>query len=295
MNPSDFRKTLIYRSTQSIAQVQEDLKDLRLIDQTAESKRRRWTLIATLGGLLIVTGLVLLFVSSQSTPAGFFMLVGLLVMTPGIALAMLSGRYDLENRRYELAERVLGLLKADTEKDAGVQVEINLKPVNDGSKKTGTGKVGVWNVDYFQDPWLAVHGTLMDGTAYHLAVTEKHQARSYWKRNVRGKSKYKSKKKSACEVLLTLKPGKKRYPDLLNSAGNAQQMLRIPAWGTIRQFRVAKDELLLKVQAKEEWSVASDDETRQAAAADHLIAMMFLSLYRILNQARFTNQSHKSI
>lgn len=294
MDPADFRKTLIYRSTQNIAQVQQDLDGLRMIDQTAESKRRRWTTVATVGGLLTVTGLVLLFVSSQSTPAGFFMIVGLLVMTPGIALALMSGRYDLENRRYELVDRVLSLLKADTEKNSNVQVEINLKPVDDGSKKTGTGTVGVWSVNYFQDPWLAVYGTLMDGTAYQITMTEKHQARSYWKRNARGKSKYKSKKKSAFEVLLTLHPNKKRYPDLKDKAGNANQVLRIPDWVKIRQFRVAKDELLLKVQGKEEWSVAAADEARQAAAADHLIAMMFLSLYRVLNQVRLSSQSQNS-
>ena len=114
---NQFSNEPIYRATVPCPQIIEDLQQLKEIDALKEKQQARATKVGT---LMLAAGVLCLFV-------GFMMMdgegAGMPLAWAGTALAIVGigafivranhQRLNLENRRYELTSRLVGLLQAD--------------------------------------------------------------------------------------------------------------------------------------------------------------------------------------
>ena len=281
-----FEKNFVYRHTGTIAEISADLLSLRQFDARHERLQKRWGIgIAACVLLAMLTS----FLSRPlGATAGYVWLgICLVGFVVAIVQTVRHGRANLANRRYELAAEVLRLLEKDSPKDATVELQLDLQNPNHASKKKREGKVGPWQVKYFVDPWLKLQGRFLDGTTYRLIGTEKYQARNKHYRSRSGKSKSKSKSKSATQITLSLKPSAKRYSGLEQISKDAAKAVQLPSWSHSKSVGVANGRLHLTAATTADWKgQLPQPDSPDAASGPHLVAMMFLSLYQTLNQAR---------
>ncbi|MEK6234460.1 MAG: hypothetical protein N2C14_07090 [Planctomycetales bacterium] len=281
----------VYRNTAEFAALQQDLAALRESDKDAERTASTWGWAAIGAGVLAIV-LVFAFVMAELgeayTPA--FMVVEVLLVVAVITCGAASWYFrqgDVEDRRYEFLSRVLRLIERDTVTGGKASIVLDLRSPDHKSKFDRKGKAGRWNVKYYLDPWLSLQGRLMDGTAYRLVMIEKHQYRSRWKTNARGKTKHKSKTKSATEAVLRLRVKPSRYPNLAAAGSSAASAVQMPQWCGLKDVQVGENEIVLRVQTSAEWDVATPtSEERPPCDGDHMAAMMFLSCYHVLSGLR---------
>ena len=292
-----FKRSLIYNAQAPIEQIQQDVAILRDIDAVQEQLKRKWLIIA----IVCLLGIGLCAFNTFPDPARMSgkasqSLSGWGVPTlwakwgtaafavaaiASFAIRYKHGKHDIENRRYELVEQVLRLLKTDSPPDAEANVAIDLRPVDHKSKFTHKGAVGAWKVKYYSDCWLVLGGRLLDGSRYSLDMIEKHQYRSQWKQRG-GKSKHKSKTKSAAEAVLKLKVKPERYGAIDFVSEDIRSAVKLPPWAELKAASVSSNLLTLRATTRTEW---------ESAAGAELVALMFLSLYQALNLARELKKS----
>ena len=280
VDPAPLKMPLIYRRNAPIAAILGDLAAIRTLDRASERGSSRWGAIGCLG---IVCTAVTGFLFFPVAP--LFLILGIV----GGVLWWRNKRGDVENRRYELLARVLDLLARDTPRDTQVNVALDLRPPSHQDKFDRKGKVGPWDVKFYTDPWLTLQGRLLDGSAYRLTLIDRHQARSRTARSRSGKMKRKSKSKCATQAHLALKVKARRYPRLGELAGAAPSAVKLPEWATLKKLAIptaAGARVSLHAVTKSKWDAPppGQDETPQSGA--RLVAMMFLSLYEVLNLAR---------
>ena len=158
---------------------------------------------------------------------------------------------------------------------------------------------------YYEDPWLHLRGRLLDGTTYDLTVIERFQVRSRWKRGRSGKMKHKTKTKSATVVVLRLKPKAAKHAYLQRLASDARNAVQLPGWVQLRDLGVADGLLVLKVGTKTVWSVPDHPnkpskrgqapKTEVPHNGQQMTAMMFLSLYQVLNLSRAISKGQRKV
>ncbi|MCZ7648689.1 MAG: hypothetical protein M5U26_26105 [Planctomycetota bacterium] len=228
LNLDAFKSSLIYQTADTVNSIRLDVAELRKLDKYKESKQAKWTWLGCMGLLAVfITGIGSIFLPLLLP----LLAVAGVVTVVSFVIRSIHKRLNYENRRYELLDKVLGLIGKDAAKDEKLDVRLDLRPAEHKDKFVRQGQVGVWKVKYYEDPWLELEGRLLDGTRFRLTMIEKCQARSCWKRGRSGKSKYKSKKKSAAEsaLLLRFKPGRYAAMERIGSelAGAVQLP---PAW-----------------------------------------------------------------
>jgi hypothetical protein len=286
-----FKRTLVYRRKAPIDVILDDVVSIRALDQTSEVRQHAWTAVGCLGLVAtIATGV--LIASNPMNPRVLYILPAalLILMVAGFVLGARHKRTNVENRRYQLLSRVLELLKRDCPHAAEVVVALDLRRPDIKEKYVRKGKSGSWDVKYYTDRWMNVQGRLLDGTAFRLALIDKHQARSRWATGRSGKMKHKSKSKSATEAALLLKAKARRYPRLNELSGQARSAVKLPEWAVLKAFAIKSDpdahRLALSAATKTKWDVAEPGKSEQPSSGVRLVAMMFLSLYQVLNLAR---------
>lgn len=281
-----FEKTFVYRHTGTIAEISADLLSLRQFDARHERLMKCWGVGI---GACVLLAMLTSFASGTIGVPTAKVLLGLCLA--GFVLSIVQtvrhGRSNLANRRYELAAEVLRLLEKDSPKDATVELQLDLQNPHHASKKQREGKVGPWQVKYFVDPWLKLQGRFLDGTAYRLIGTEKYQARKKRYRGRSGKWKSKSKSKSATQITLSLKPSAKRYSGIEQLSGDVAKSVQLPDWSHSKSVGVANGRLHLTAATTANWKgQLPQPNSPDEVSGPHLVAMMFLSLYQALNQAR---------
>lgn len=258
-------------------QLTSSLVDLENLDKTSEQKKAK-------GGMVIACGFALAFVGGIGSLAaelpvlaGICACFGIGLVIKGSIARSSAGRTDFEDRRYQLLGRMARLLGADIDPDTPINVQLDLDKVNGRSKLVNEGKAGVWNVKFYEDPWLNLQGQLMDGTRFTVCLTEKHQDRSRTKRSASGKLKHKSKTKSAVQAVVSLKPKEKRYPNAGALGAQARGAVQLPHGVELKDLSTRENVLTLKTASKAGWSVDSGSQ---------LLSQMLLSLYQVLNLSR---------
>lgn len=288
-----FKKSLIYTRRSPIDAILDDLAELRKFDGKNEKLNILWVLVGIVG----ILGLFWGFAAGhhrqgvESPPFWVRIVIPGILILVGFGLAITRSKYNLENRRYELAERILRFLRRDSRPDAVVSIQTDLRKPTHKSKYTRKGKVGVWNVNYYTDRWLQIQGRLLDGTAYQLRVVERHQVRSKTYRSSSGKTKSKTKTKSATELNLRLKVKTRTYPGLATT-GDASKTVQLPDWVRLKAVQIQAPvqspvgTLLLRTATKQPWTCGSDGKAELPTSGVRWFAMSFLSLYQTLNLAR---------
>ena len=291
-----FNSTLVYSRTAPIATLLEDLAELRAFDSKQERLLSKWTTVGVLG-LLGTFGSFFLIALSQSPKvmaAGPVIIGSFVVMTiVGFSVRIARSKMNLENRRYELAEKVLKFLGRDSRPEGQISVHLDLQRPNIKRKEVRKGKVGPWKVKYYTDPWLRIQGRLLDGTAYRLVATEKHQHRVKTYRSRSGKWKSKSKAKSGTDLNVCVRVKSRRFPDLTKTnVKQVRQIVQLPEWAILKACQVdapANSEratLVLKSATKVNWSCEPTDGEESPTSGVRWFAMSILSLYQVLNLAR---------
>jgi hypothetical protein len=127
---------------------------------------------------------VITVVCAVATVVGFFVLgetdldplVTWIVELALAALAVLSGlrwracaRLDLDDRKLQTIQRVLGILRADIPRDAPVSLTVDLRPYDRG----GHVVVKQGPSTKYRHAWLELTATLADGTIVTLGLTDR--------------------------------------------------------------------------------------------------------------------------
>jgi hypothetical protein len=287
---AQFKSTLVYEALGSATALLADLEQIREFDRQSEVRLRMWKILTAVSTLVLVGGTALALAGAFGPkPGGNILgacvLFGGLGLVTGIVLWVRGARLDLADRRYELFGELTRLLSHDMEKDGQIAVALDLARTNDRRKKTGTGKVRDWNVDYYQDPWLRLRGRFLDGTKFQITIIEKLQARSKWKRSRSGKNKYKSKKKSSTLASVLLLPRAKRYQHLGKASYEARRLVRLPPWAQVKNLTAGEAELALTASTSQEWSVRRRDPLTTCDGVEWL-GTMLLSLYQVLHMSK---------
>ena len=280
------RSRPVYETQAPFAEILADLEQLRTLDKESESAAKKWGCLIGVGILILIGGIVA-GVATESAP------LAITIAVIGVAFAIFAGikrsghaKTNFEDRRYELLASLIRLVETDSADTAQVSLRMDVGPAKSKHKFVRKGTVGLWNVDYYEDPWLNMRGRFLDGTTYDISVVEHFQYRHRWKRSRSGKSKHKSKTKSATTSIVRLKPKTGKYVGLSQFARDARQAVQIPAWLTCKSLVVQDDSLLIKTATKESWEVPRANGPNVHNNGVNMIAMMFLSLYQILNLSK---------
>lgn len=305
----------VYRQRAPCARVLEDLRPL-----ASAGRRRSWArsqvnrpwvtgapifsvlFLFLVCGLVAGVGLSPIWIAGA---LGVVVLGFLLGMLPYFDLPLLNRVEDghgLDVRRHELVTQVVALLQTDIAPEERLNVQLDLRAGKQPGKLTGTRQAPKgWEVKHYVDPWLHLEGRLLDGTYFRLDMTERVDERVRWKQSGRRpKQKYKRDSDAIVRLRLRVKP--ERYAHLPRIGKQAQKAVRLPRGARIKSLRVEADRLDLTVRVEVLWRVLSDtfwvptwgiggmkesDEFRSnSLLGDQLVAMMFLSLFQILQLSR---------
>lgn len=287
-NEADVVKTQRFQVSATPARLLNDVKLLRDFDRAQEKRLTKFTMIGVAGFVSGVIGLVVLVGSSSSfdPSLGLQILgsallgVGAIAAIGGVGMRIANAKTDLADYRYELMGSLVGLLGKDMAADAPVSVNVDFRPHNHSSKLERKGKAGYWNVNFNVDQWLQMQGRFVDGTKFSVVMIEKQQDRHRTKRSASGKIKHKKKTKNKSEAIVTLKIKEKRYPQAQDLFQQAQQSVKLPKGVSVKSVTADGEGLTLRSTRVRPWPKTG------ASDADNWVAMMFLSLYHILNESK---------
>lgn len=281
----DFKRSLQYKSSATAESVVSDMAHLRQFDGEQEKQIQIWTAVGALGIGVVIIGGICLF-SGSTTPGIVLAVIGLVMAIAGFSIKAIRGRLNLDDRRYELVAGLLKLLSKDMPSEAPVDVSLDFRAHNDADKFLRNGKVSYWNVKYFVDRWLEMRGRFIDGTKYSVTVIEKQQDRSRTKRSASGKIKHKSKVKNCSEAIITLRIKEKRYPNAKELYRELNKTLQLPPWVELKSIKAEGDLLTMRATTSNRWEATGPGESPAKLDGVHWLAMMFLSLYRLLNGSK---------
>jgi hypothetical protein len=288
----EFKSSLIYQQQATAAEIVGDLEHLRVLDRETEAELTTWLIVLIVSILVAigcvvaaaVVGGVMLYAAG---PIGIIALIGAIVA--GVQRWRL-GSFDLENRRYEMVHGVLGMVGRDMDKDQKVNIRLDLRTPQHDSKYVAEGVRGRWTVKFYSDPWLQMRGKLLDGTVFDIYIVEKYQARGKW--GGRRGNKWKTKDRSATEVILELTPKPEKYPQVESLADQLYSAVRLPNWCTLKLLHHNQGVLMLRVVTPADWDCPPPPEPGKAKPPPtsfngvDLLSLMFLSLYQPLNLTR---------
>lgn len=277
----NFKRTLTYKATRSPDAIIQDMAALKEFDEEYENKVGIWTGVGVLGSVGIGIGVICLF-NEQGLMAFVVGGIGLLIAAIGFAIRGIQKDFDVDNRRYEIVRGLLRLLSKDMAADEKVTISLNCRPHNHKSKLQRVGKVGYWDTKFFVDHWLTIQGRLLDGTKFTITLIEKQQDRHRTKRSASGKTKHKSKTKRASEAIVSLKIKDGPYAPEPKLASQVKKTLKIPNRTHFKAANVKGGALSLRTTTNSSWDVGVTNQLDGV----NWIAMMFLSLYRVLNESK---------
>lgn len=283
---SELARTLVYHNQAEIQTIQSDVEAIRRFDRKNEKLRSIWGWLALAGGIVCVLGGITGIATDSPVVFWSLLVIGAIFIIVGNIFRLWHKRLNFDDDRYELLGQVLRLLEKDSASNAVVQARLDLGRPDARMKFVRKGSAGRWEAKFYEDQWLRLAGRLLDGTSYNLAVTERFQHRVRWTTSRSGKWKNKRKTKSATKAVLRLKPKPSKHLHLWKLAPDAANAIQLPDWAWVKSIAVEGGVLVLKVSVKVDWGVPLPDRERPWCDGVHLIAMMFLSLYQIVNLSK---------
>jgi len=262
-------------------QVEQEIETLR----KSGSKRTIWGVVLGLVGLILgvlVVPLILLFIGIPLFISGMMR----------SAEANKRNALDYDNKRYELVRRLLEVVGRELEWSEPVHLYMDLRPAELPQKVRGAYKLfdnfmgGMTQTNY-QDDWLWLQGQLVDGTQFTATMAERARVRAGYKRGASGKLKHKTKRKSKHYLGLQLKVRPKKYPGVFGIAQRGHPAVQLPPYCQPKSLKTKRNTVRLMAVLPHPWQ-----EPAPGAMLDHrprgstVFAMMFLSLYQMLNLAK---------
>jgi hypothetical protein len=285
-NADQLRQSLKYEADSTIENVLDDLGNFRDLDKLYEKKWKTSAAIGFLGVVVLFFSTLYADASSFSITASSLMFIGATMAIAGVILAIQNRTLDLPDRRYEVAHGLLSLLSKDMPPNAPLAIALEFKPHDHRTKFVREGRVGRWTVKYYVDPWLKVRGRLADGTKFSVSMIEKIQRRRCQKVSASGKTKHKTKNKISSEAIVSLAFKINRYPEASKAYQQAPQCIQLPAWAMIKSVKTNHNILTVRSTTDVKWSANRPGRSRAKLDGVNWLAMMFLSLYRLLHISR---------
>lgn len=286
-----FKPSEGYHVCQTTAEFNADLEKLRQFDRSGEKKSGFFNGLMLLGGVALLVAIVCTFMDALGS-AKLFAFLGGPTFVVGLIGWSAIGYADLENRRYEFLVQLVRLLGADMPANGLLNAKMDLLPATHGTKFAKKGMVGEWKTKFYVDRWLELSGVFLDGSKFSVSMVEKHQDRSKTKRSRSGKYKTKYKKKNSSEAIVRLKLKAKNHPDTSPYLAEITKHLRLPDWTILKSIDVQDHTITLRATTAVDWDVRRQSGKSVNFDGVEWVAMMFLSLYKALNQA--LNQEGKS-
>ena len=279
-----FRRSHVYTASATVPDIINDLRAVQVIGKDIEAHRKRYL---TIFAILIVPAIITGYIAVHKFSDWPVPVTCCLLAVDGACLAALITwrRYAnlwYELRLGELVDRALQTLSRDMAADAKVSVRIDMRAHDHASKLKRKGSVQQWKVAYYVDPWLTLTARLLDGSVFRLIAVTHLQKRTKWKKSRSGKSKLKSKSKETTTFTLRLRIKPRKYPRL-EEITTASKAVQLPTAVTLRKVATTADTVFLSARV-DSWDNAPPTlKTPYPVSAPHMVAMMFLSAYQILN------------
>ncbi len=287
-----FKRNLVYTRSAPVETILEDLAAIHgLVAKQAKSGFLSGLVIA-LSIMGILGGFVGLVVGAETRSDTVFRASGIAIVASVVLLivavvwrSLKKGKTPVPKRAH-LVDRVLRLLERDIGKGVPIDVKMDVRSPARSEVFTGKGQAGHWDAKYYEDPWLELSGRFADKTSFNFGLTEKHQARHRVKRSASGKRKSKTKSKSSHLAALRLKPKPEAYQFLDQIGPSAAGAVKLPRFAEPKEITVAQGQASLKAVARADWKAPAPGEPDEQPSGTDLVAMMFLSLYHVLNLSR---------
>lgn len=279
-----------YQSTASIATMIQNLSGIaqRQQDIIRTKQRFTWTAIAAFTGVFVSIFITVLIPSL----GGLLIVACLGYAIYAVIGANHQGKMELVKYRYALLARLLKALDRDIQNSHNVSVVAVFSKPDQPHKKQDTIPHPTrpkWKLDRFCDRWLDLKGRFLDGTRFHLSVTEFYQKAYGWKNGSSGKSKYKTKAKSkGWEVAIVLNYSTRKYGATQVLKQEIQDAIQLPSQAVLKGLKVTPKSIQLVVKVRPNASSPTDEIYE--AELYRTITMMFLSLYQVLNLAKLLSR-----
>ncbi|MGK0189812.1 MAG: hypothetical protein ACI9R3_005630 [Verrucomicrobiales bacterium] len=310
----------VYKSRKIAANLKADLQALGALDKKSEReiKQRKRIRSGAVTGLTVgIIGTVLLTLTEHAEGLGWLYVPLFLLLVSGGTVAVVATRKiamlrkdEFPDYRYLSCLGLVTLLEADTASDAILDVSLNLQeqagtPKKSGGRKPNTytrrGKV-TWKQEEKQEPFLVLRGSLRDGTKFKFTLVEDVNAygEHYPYRSISGKTKTKLRARKRIRWIgtLSLKFKAKRYAVDPELQSRATSFIQLPPGARAKKILATESHVgmtaLTAVQKFKDkrketkdiagaWKSMAVDETATSIMLSHFSAMMFLSLYQLLN------------
>ncbi|MBD2387323.1 hypothetical protein [Cylindrospermum sp. FACHB-282] len=279
-----FSKNLSYELTAPIQNIVVDLQEIAEIDKLAEIKQKQSGKKALYYFLGLVASVVVIFIIPIFAVVIILVVLGLIIVFIRELITWFKfSKLNISNYRYEVAKQILQMLDRDIEKTADVELQLSFQPIDKKEYKTTTmphpDKSG-WKIDNHEHVWLKIQGQFLDKTRFQLTANGLSKRQYGWKRSSSGKSKHKSKTKSrGLDISLILNYSQRRYRSVKILENEISDAVKLPATSYMRGVKVTDKEMHLVVRVASQMA-ENKEEIYQT------IAMMFLSLYQVLNLAK---------
>lgn len=280
-----FRKSLTYTATASVAQIFQDLDEIaeirKQIDERIKKQQSLALTVVGIGGIALVASFLLINIIP---PLGVSLGIGSTVaIILGLILFISYSRLNIPGYRYNLIKPLVSLVSRDSKEDARFNIHLVFSSPTAKNKQVSSGNhpyKSDWKVQFFQDQWCNLEGELLDGNRFQLTISEFNRIASGWNR--RGsRRKYKSKTKSkGSEIILKVNYSPRQYGAMKVLREEAKGAIKLPPGVELKGLKMTDKAIILNVK------VPSDSDAKKQEVLYKIIAMMFLSLYQILNLAK---------
>jgi len=282
-----YQQSLVYEGDTTLARWREDARVLRSLDLRAERLRRQWLWTNVAVGLVLAFA-VFVVIANEDLPRGARSVVlgfpaTLLVI--GLIRHATVKRLDVENRRYELVDALLGLLARDMKKDAGFFLRLDLLPPTHDSKARVRSQRDGWNISAYTDPWLTLRGRLLDGSRFSLTVRDHLEVRKRWKKTARGKMKLKEKRREGLSASLKVRPDDERLAPL-RARTEALPRPKLPDAARVEGLRLDEDAVVLEGYLRGRWATAPGGVGEAEVSALDFLTATFVGVYRLIPERR---------
>ncbi|MBN8470529.1 hypothetical protein JYJ95_28815 [Corallococcus exiguus] len=336
LDPDAYQKTQVYRARAAVLEVLEDLRAMELLLERALTDRaaraaQEVRSIQRRGVGLILAAVVVVVACNVLPPlpgggwlymllfalcffggfAGLVMVIVSLAAASSPTVSSSSAQPFPEERRGTqrrlLLTTLLQRFQVDLERDAPVDVKLDVASVQDPRKRVHAGRHGTWDREDFTDPWLSLQGRFVDGTQLSLSVVDQVRTLHREKRNARGRLKRKAKRNGLSLMTVALRVKPERHPGLADLEERARDSVRLPSGVRLKRLRVAEDRVELRVLLEDDWvarppkvltlaDVPPGEPLRRTPPktdAARTATMMLLSLYQVLNHSSSQGQPGK--
>jgi len=196
----------------------------------ADRKAQRWARIFGVLTIVMIVGVIgacNVLADAVGLPLKLVALGALIILVAvGTRAWRRYRRLDLDDRKLQTVQKVLGILRADISKDAPVALMVDLRGYKAGGKEVG--RKG--QVTLYRHAWLDLTVPLADGNTITLEVTDRVKRKAKRK---------KTREQCRCEVDLGLRLDK-RYGDASKVVRRLQRLVVPKPLGmvTVRAGRV---------------------------------------------------------